>query len=101
MLQRETAKVLGDWIFEEILYRWVALREIVTDNGPAFIKAVEYFRKRYHITHIRISGYDSRANGLVERSHFNVRQVLYKAVDGNEKKCHCPKWPTQCSGQRE
>jgi hypothetical protein len=85
MLRRETAKVLGDWIFEEILCRWGVLREIVTDNSPAFIKAMEYLRKRYHITHIRISGYNSRANSLVKRSHFDVRQVPYKAADGNEK----------------
>jgi hypothetical protein len=76
MLWMETAKVLGDWIFKEILCRWGALREIVTDNGPAFIKAMEYLRKRYHRTHIRISGYNLRANSLVKRSHFDVRQAL-------------------------
>jgi hypothetical protein len=86
MLQRKTAKVLGDWIFEEILCKWGVLREIVTDNGPACIKVMEYLRKRYHITHIKISGYNSRANGLVNRSHFDVRQALYKVADGNEKK---------------
>ena len=86
MLRRETAKVLGEWIFEDILCRWGALREIVTDNGAPFVKALEYLRKRYHITHIRISGYNSRANGMVERSHFDVRQALYKAADGNENK---------------
>jgi hypothetical protein len=60
--------------------------EIVTDNGPAFIKAVEYLSKKYHINHIRISGYNSRANGLVERSHFDARQALFKAVEGVQSK---------------
>jgi len=46
------------------------------------VKALEYLAKKYHIRHIRISGYNSRANGIVERSHFDVRQALYKSVDG-------------------
>ena len=81
-LRVETAVTLGEWMFEDILCRWGAISEIVTDNGPQFIKALEYLRKKYHIHHIRISGYNSRANGIVERSHFDVRQALYKAVDG-------------------
>jgi hypothetical protein len=86
MLRAETSKTIGDWIFEDILCRWGSLREIVTDNGPAFLKALAYVSKHYHINHIRISGYNSRANGLVERPHFDVRQSLFKAVDGVEKK---------------
>jgi transposase InsO family protein len=84
MLRNETAKTIGDWIFEDIICRWGSLNEIVTDNGPAFIAALEYLAKRYHIRHIRISGYNSRANGLVERAHFDVRQSLFKAVDGDQ-----------------
>ena len=45
---------------------------------------MEYLAKKYHIRHIRISGYNSRANGIVERSHFDVRQALIKAADGVE-----------------
>ena len=81
-LRVETAATLGEWLFQDILCRWGTISEIVSDNGPAFVKALEYLRKKYHITHIRISGYNSRANGLVERSHFDVRQALFKAVDG-------------------
>jgi hypothetical protein len=86
MLRRETGTTIGDWIFEDILCRWGSLTEIVTDNGPPFVKALEYLAKKYHIRHIRISGYNSRANGLVERTHFDVRQALYKAVDGDQAK---------------
>jgi hypothetical protein len=83
-LASENGKAIGDWIFEDILCRWGALREIVTDNGQPFLKALEYLAQRYHINHIRISGYNSRANGIVERPHFDVRQALFKAVDGEE-----------------
>ena len=87
-LRTETAKTIGDWIFEDILCRWGTLCEIVTDNGPAFVKALGYLGKRYHIRHIRISGYNSRANGIVERAHFDVRQALFKACDGDQSKWH-------------
>ena len=48
-LRAETAKTIGDWIFEDILCQWGTLCEIVTDNGPAFIKALAYLEKWYHI----------------------------------------------------
>jgi hypothetical protein len=86
MLRAETARTLGDWIYEDILCWWGSLREIVTDNGPAFLKAMEYLSKHYHLNHIHISGYNSRANGTVERSHFDVRQSLFKVVDGDQKR---------------
>jgi hypothetical protein len=85
MLRAETTRMLGDWIYEDILYRWGSLCEIVTDNGPVFLKVIEYLWKQYHLNHIRISGYKSHANGTVERSHFDVRQSLFKVVDGDQK----------------
>ena len=66
VLHTETTKTIGDWIFNDILCQRGALCEIVMDNGPAFIKALDYLGKRYHIHHIRISGYNSRTNGIVE-----------------------------------
>ena len=40
-------------------------------------------QKQYHIHHIRISGYNSKANGIVERAHFHVREALFKACEGD------------------
>ncbi len=85
-LCKETARTLGEWIFEDILCRWGSLVEIVTDNGSAFVAAINYLSKKYHINHIRISGYNSRANGIAKRPHFDVRQGLFKASDGDQKK---------------
>ena len=86
MLRKETGQALGDWIFQDILCRWGTLVEIVSDNGKPFIAALSHLEKKYHVKHIRISGYNSRANGIVERSHFDVRQALFKAADGAEFK---------------
>lgn len=85
-LRAQTAQAVGDWIFQDLLCRWGALSEIVTDNGAPIISACAHLSKKYKIHHIRISGYNSQANGLVERSHFDVRQSLYKASDGDETK---------------
>lgn len=86
MLRTESAKSLARFILHNIIYRWGTLLEIVTDNGAPFVKAMDYLSKQYHIKHIRISGYNSRANGIVERSHFDVRQALFKACDGDQSK---------------
>src|ERR1700683_3858321 len=51
-LRSENAKTLGDWLFEDVLCRWGVLMEIVTDNGPQFVKAVGYLARKYHIHHL-------------------------------------------------
>ena len=86
MLQKETAQALGDWIFQDILCRWGTLVEIVSDNGKPFIATLSYLKKKYHVKHIQISSYNSHANGIVERSHFDIRQALFKASDGSKSK---------------
>ena len=40
MLHSENASALASFIFEDILCCWGALAEIVTDNGPAFVQAL-------------------------------------------------------------
>lgn len=86
MLRQESAKALADWIFQDILCRWGTLVEIVSDNGGPFVKANAILEEKYHIRHIRISGYNSRANGVVEKPHFDVRQALFKAADGDQSR---------------
>jgi len=72
MLRHENSCTLGSFVFEDILYRWGAVEEIVIDNGPAFVQAVEYLSKQYHINHICILPYNSCTNSPVKRRHFNV-----------------------------
>ena len=86
MLRKELVKSLATFILHNIIYWWGTLLEIVTNNGAPFVKALGYLAKHYHLTHIRISGYNSCANGIVERSHFDVCQALFKACDGDQNK---------------
>jgi hypothetical protein len=87
-LRRETGQTIGAFIFEEILCRWGALEEIVTDNSKPFIDALEYLAAKYGIRHIRISPYNSQANGPVERRHLDVREAIMKTCEGDESKWH-------------
>src|SRR5271168_5025271 len=44
-LRKETSKTLALFILHQIIYRWGLLLEIVTDNGPPFVKAIGYLAK--------------------------------------------------------
>jgi hypothetical protein len=82
-LRRENTKTLSSFIFEDIICRWGCLSEIVTDNGEAFKAAAKALSDKFQIKHIRVSAYNSRANGAVERSHRDMRESLLKACDGD------------------
>jgi len=82
-LRTETGRTIGAFIFEEILCRWGAVEEIVTDNGTAYVAALDWLADRYGIRHIRISAYNSRANGIVERQHRTIRDTIIKACEGD------------------
>jgi hypothetical protein len=86
MLRKETAQALGDWIFQDVLCRWGTLAEIISDNGRSFVAALSHLEHKYHIKHIRISGYNLQANSIVKRSHFDIQQAMFKVADGNQNK---------------
>lgn len=79
----EKGRTIGLWMFEDIVCRWGCLGEIITDNGSAYRAAVAWLEQKYGIRGIRISAYNSKANGKIERPHWDVRQMLYKATGGS------------------
>ena len=83
-LHVETACTLAAFIFEDILCRWGAVEEIVTDNGTASVAALDLLSDHFSIGHIWISAYNSRANGVVERQHRTIRESIVKACDIRE-----------------
>jgi len=87
-LKNATAAAVSRFIYEEIICRYGNICDIVTDNGPETKGATEELLRRYGINHIRISPYNSPANGVVERGHFTIREAIVKACDGN-----ISKWP--------
>lgn len=87
-LRDEKAKSIALWIYEDILCRWGILSVIVTDNGGSFKAAVQWIAEKYGIKHITISPYNSQANGAIERPHWDIRQMLFKATG----KTNVSKW---------
>lgn len=79
-LRDEKAKSIALWMYEDILCRWGGLRIIVTDNGESFKAAGKWIAQKWNIKHITISPYNSKANGSIERPHWDIRQMLYKAT---------------------
>ena len=59
----------------------------MTDNGTAFVAALDLLAGRYGIKHIRISAYNSHANGIVEHQHRTIQESIIKACEGNISKC--------------
>ena len=57
--------------------------EIITDNSSAYRAAIAWLEQKYGIKGIRISSYNSKANGKIERPHWDVRQMLSKATGGD------------------
>lgn len=104
MLKNENGLTLADFIYEDILCRWGFLRDIVTDNGAPYIKAVEELRVRYGISHIRISGYNSQGQGIIERRHYDARESLTKACGGDQmrwpKAAHAVFWAERITIQK-
>lgn len=79
----DNAKTLAKFFKEQIIYRYGAVGEIVTDNGPSLKGEFAQIVKEFNVHHIRISAYNSQANGVVERGHFNIREMLVKMCQGN------------------
>ena len=88
-LRVETGRTIGAFIFKEILCRWGAVGEIVTDNGTAYVAVLDWLMDRYGIRHIRISVYNSRANRIIECQHRTVHDSLVKVCEGDTAQ-----WPT-------
>lgn len=70
-LRTEMARTVGAFMFD-IMVRYGVVEEIVMDNGSVMVAAVEWLTKSYGITHIRISPYNSQANGIVETAHRHI-----------------------------
>ena len=82
-LKKENGRTIGMFIFEEVLCWWKGCEEVVTDNVLAMVAALDWLSKTYHINYIQISAYNSRANGIVERSHRTMHDSIVKACNGD------------------
>jgi transposase InsO family protein len=91
-IARDKAKVMARFFLKKIILRYGIVQEVVTDNGPSFGKEFSELLTKYGIRHIKISPYNSQANGPVERGHYNIREALVKLCKGD-----LSKWPLYVS----
>ena len=82
-LKKANAKSLAKFFWEQIYCRYGAVLQVVTDNGPEVKGAFEILLRRLKIPQVRISPYNSKANGVVERGHFIIREAIVKSCRGN------------------
>ena len=87
VLCTETTKTIGDWIFNDILC-WCSLWNHHRQQPCLHKKTLDYLGKHYHICHIWILGYNPHVSGIMERTHFNICQALFKACDSDQSKWH-------------
>ena len=88
MVKNENFKSIAKFLHENLLCRWGAIEVVVTDNAPQYLQAADFLAEKYHIHHIKISPYNSQAQGPIERRHYDVREALIKATDGDVSR-----WP--------
>ena len=79
-IAKDRAKVIAGFFLKRIILRYGIVQEVVTDNGP-FCKEFAELLRHYGLHHIKISPYNSQANGVVERGHYNIREALVKLCD--------------------
>jgi len=65
------------------------MEEIDTNNGTAYVAALDWLASKYGIRHICISAYNSRANGIIEHQNRTIRESLVKTCTDD-----ISKWPT-------
>ena len=82
-LKRDKAAAIAKFFYHRIILRYGHVVEVVTDNGPSFQGEFKKLLEGYGIKQIRISPYNSQANGVVERGHFNIREALVKLCKNN------------------
>ena len=82
-ITKDRAKTIAKFFLNRIILRYGIVQEVVTDNGPSFKKDFKKLLRNYGITQIKISPYNSQANGVVERGHFNIQEALVKLCKGD------------------
>ena len=76
LLKEEMGRSIGIWLFEDVVCRWSCMHKIITDNVSVYRAAVAWLEEKYGIKGIRISSYNSKANGRIERPHWDKENEI-------------------------
>ena len=81
-LASDNARALASFFIEQIIFHYGTVGEVVTDNGPSLAGEFARLVNKYNIHQVKISPYNSQANGVVEQGHFTIREALVKMCEG-------------------
>jgi len=67
---------------------------VTTDNGPEVKGAFTELLDKLKVPQVRISSYNKRANGVVERGHFVLHEAIIRSSEKNKDR-KATNWPEQ------
>ena len=88
-LAKDNSQALASFVIEQIIFCYGTMGELVTDNGASLGGEFTQLVNKYNVHWIKISPYNSQANGVVEHGHFTIQEALVKMCEGN-----ISKWPS-------
>jgi hypothetical protein len=81
-LRAATSKVIIKFLWEDIIYRYGIFRRLIINGGPENKDLIVQFVTDYDIKRVVISPYNAKANGMIERDHKPIINVLAKMIKG-------------------
>jgi transposase InsO family protein len=76
------ARTLSTFFWKSIYCRYSIPLQVTTNNGAEVKAGFAVLIECLGVPPIKISPYNKHANGVVERGHFTLREVLVKAYQG-------------------
>src|SRR5258708_17467483 len=88
-LRKLRALSIADFLFE-VMCRFGCIFQLTCDNGSEFKGAVENLMYKYKVPVVRISPYNSQANGKIERTQRTYLEAIWKVLQGETNQ-----WPSK------
>jgi transposase InsO family protein len=80
-IRNKLASTVAKVIVDRIIQPWYIPVEILSDNGGEFVNQLsDDIYDILGMSHLRITAYNSKANGIIERSHASIHSMLAKLV---------------------
>ena len=86
-LRKLKASNVAEFLFE-VMCRFGCVFQLTCDNGSEFKAATEELMNKYHVPIVRISPYNSQANGKIERTQRSYLEAIWKVLQGDTSQ-----WP--------
>jgi hypothetical protein len=82
VLRAAISKAITKFLWEDVICRHGIFGRLVINGGPENKDLVVQFVTDYGIKRVVISPYNAKANGMIERDHKSVVNVLVKMTKG-------------------